>query len=93
MQAAVGLYSAMSDAISQHTQEIGVRMALGASRFKVVQMVTRESVLLTIPGMVLGILGAVMALRFFKHAGRGKPDRSVDISWSSCVPDRGDSVG
>jgi len=63
--AAVGLYSVMSYAISQRTQEIGVRMALGASHFKVLQMVTRESVLLTIPGLVLGIGAALVALRFF----------------------------
>jgi putative ABC transport system permease protein len=64
--AAIGLYSVMNYAISQRTKEIGVRMALGASRFKVVQMVTRESVLLTLPGLLLGIVGAVVALRFFR---------------------------
>ena len=64
--AALGLYSVMSYAIRQRTQELGVRMALGASRFRVVQMVTRESVLLTLPGLLLGIVGAVVALRFFR---------------------------
>jgi predicted permease len=64
--AAVGLYSVMSYAISQRTQEIGVRMALGASHFKVLQMVTRESVLLTLPGLMLGIVAAVVALQFFR---------------------------
>ncbi len=64
--AAVGLYSVMSYAISQRTQEIGVRMALGASHFKVLQMVTRQSVLLTLPGLMLGIAAAVVALRFFR---------------------------
>jgi ABC-type antimicrobial peptide transport system permease subunit len=63
--AAVGLYSVMSYAISQRTQEIGVRMALGASHFKVLQMVARESVLLTLPGLVLGVGAALVALRFF----------------------------
>jgi putative ABC transport system permease protein len=64
--AAVGLYSVMSYAISQRTQEIGVRMALGASHFKVLEMVTRESVLLTLPGLMLGIVAAVVALQFFR---------------------------
>jgi predicted permease len=64
--AAIGLYSVMSYAISQRTQEIGVRMALGASQFKVLQMVSRESVLLTLPGLVLGIGAALVALRFFR---------------------------
>jgi len=63
---AIGLYSVMSYAISQRTQEIGVRMALGASHFKVLQMVTQESVLLTLPGLVLGIGAALVALRFFR---------------------------
>ena len=64
--AAIGLYSVMSYAISQRTQEFGVRIALGASRFKVVQLVTRESVLLTLPGLFLGVVVAMMALRLFR---------------------------
>jgi len=64
--AALGLYSVMSYAISQRTQEFGVRIALGASRFKVLQLVTRESILLTVPGLLLGIAVAVVVLRFFR---------------------------
>ena len=64
--AAIGLYSVMSYAISQRTQEFGVRIALGASRFRVVQLVTRESVLLTLPGLFLGIAAALVALRLFR---------------------------
>jgi len=68
--AAIGLYSVMSYAISQRTQEFGVRIALGASRFKVVELVTRESVLLTLPGLALGIAVALVALRFFPSMER-----------------------
>jgi predicted permease len=64
--AAVGLYSVMSYAISQRMQEIGVRMALGASHLRVLHMVTRESLLLTLPGLMLGIVAAVVALQFFR---------------------------
>ena len=64
--AAIGLYSVMSYAISQRTQEFGVRIALGASRFRVLQLVTRESVLLTLPGLCLGITVAIVVLRFFR---------------------------
>jgi predicted permease len=63
--AALGLYSVMSYAISQRMQEFGVRIALGASRLKVLQLVTRESVLLTLPGLFAGITVAIVALRFF----------------------------
>jgi predicted permease len=64
--AAIGLYSVISYAVSQRTQEFGVRIALGASRFRVVQLVTRQSVLLTLPGLILGIAIALMALRFVR---------------------------
>ncbi len=63
--AAIGLYSVMSYAVSQRTQEFGIRIALGASPFKVVQMVTRESLLLTIPGVLFGIAAALATLRLF----------------------------
>lgn len=63
--AAIGLYSVMSYAVSQRTQEFGVRMALGASRFKVVRLVTRESLFLTIPGMCMGIVAALLVFRLF----------------------------
>jgi len=63
--AAIGLYSVMSYAVSQRTQEFGVRMALGASHFKVVQMITRESLVLTIPGLFVGMVAALVAFRLF----------------------------
>jgi len=63
--AAIGLYSVMSYAVSQRTQEFGIRMALGASHFNVLQMVARESLLLTIPGLLVGIAAALAAFRVF----------------------------
>lgn len=38
---------------------------MGASRLKVLQLVTRESVLLTMPGLLVGIAVAIVAVRFF----------------------------
>lgn len=63
--ASLGLYSVMSYAVSQRTQEFGIRMALGASRLKVLEMVARQSLLLALPGLLVGIAAAVVGLHFF----------------------------
>lgn len=53
--ACIGLYGVMSFGVSTRTNEIGVRMALGARRFDVTMMVLRESLALVIAGILIGL--------------------------------------
>jgi ABC-type antimicrobial peptide transport system permease subunit len=67
---AVGIYGTLAHAVVQRTGEIGMRMALGASRLRVLWLVLRESLLLAICGLAIGLpaalaLARVIASRLF----------------------------
>jgi ABC-type antimicrobial peptide transport system permease subunit len=53
----------MSYLVSQGTHDIGVRLALGAQRSSILQMVMRQGFELTVIGIVVGIIGAVLLTR------------------------------
>ena len=61
--AAVGLFGVMSYSVARRVNEIGVRMALGARRLDVVQMILRESTVLVAAGIAVGIATALASSR------------------------------
>ena len=61
--AAVGLYGVMAYAVEARTREIGIRMAIGADRARVVRHVMSESALLAVIGIGFGFAGALWASR------------------------------
>ncbi len=61
--AGIGLFGVMAYAVSQRTHELGVRLALGAQRARVLRMVLGESLRLAIVGVGLGVAGALLLNR------------------------------
>jgi putative ABC transport system permease protein len=62
--AAVGIYGVMAYAVAQRTREIGIRMALGATRGEVARMALGQAAPLIAGGVVAGVVGSAFLTRF-----------------------------
>ncbi|HET9366254.1 MAG TPA: ABC transporter permease, partial [Candidatus Angelobacter sp.] len=65
--AGIGIYGVLSYAVGQRTKEIGVRMALGAQRAHVLQMVLRDGARMILAGVVLGVTAAFFLTRLMSN--------------------------
>jgi len=63
---AVGIYGLLSHAVMQRTQEMGIRMALGAQVSDVLKLVLRQGMMLAIAGEVIGLVGAFALTRLMR---------------------------
>jgi macrolide transport system ATP-binding/permease protein len=86
--ACVGLYGAMSYDVARRTGEIGIRMALGAERGRVLRIVLREALLLAAAGLAIGIPAALFAtklVRAFLFETSPKDPVSLAVAAASLV--------
>jgi predicted permease len=64
--ASIGLYGVLAYSVSQRTHELGIRIALGASRGNVQWMILRQGMTLALIGVVLGLVGAYVLTKYLK---------------------------
>ena len=84
LMAVIGLYGVIAFMAAQRTQEIGVRMALGATKMDILRLVAGEGVRLIVLGGVVGLGAALAATQLLKsllfHVGTRDPGSFIAVS-------------
>lgn len=64
--ATIGIYGVMAYLVNQGTREIGIRVALGATRRNIVSLVVRQGMALALSGLAIGLAGAFLLTRLIR---------------------------
>lgn len=84
--ACIGIYGIMAYTVTRRTNEIGIRMALGAPRARVLRMVLREASVLTIIGVVIGVAVSLMLARLVSTMLYGlKPSDPITLGSAAFI--------
>ena len=84
--ASVGIYGVMAYSVANRTNEIGIRLALGAQPRMVLAMILRESTWVTLAGVVTGLGGALLLARLVKSMMYGlQPTDPLTLICGACL--------
>lgn len=83
--ATLGLYGVISYSVTQRTREIGIRMALGAEKGTVIQMIIGQGLRLAAAGLLMGVAGALVAARLLRTQLVGV-DSFDPVTFGATVP-------
>jgi predicted permease len=81
----LGIYGIMGYAVTQQYREIGIRVALGASRTRIARLIIGKALALTLAGTALGVAGAALVARWLSSLFFGIGAGDVSILGAACV--------